>query len=80
VLIEVKGVTLEIDNITMFPDVPAERGVKHIFEHCDSLKEGYRSFVVFVIQMSGVRYFTPNAATHQTFADALIHARKQGVF
>lgn len=79
VLIEVKGVTLEIGNIAMFPDAPTERGVKHIFELCDSLKEGYRAFVVFVIQMAGVRYFTPNAATHQAFADALIYADKQGV-
>lgn len=79
VLIEVKGVTLEIDNIAMFPDAPTERGVKHVLELCESLKEGYRAFVVFVIKMSGVRYFTPNAATHRAFADALIHADKQGV-
>lgn len=79
VLIEVKGVTLEIDNVAMFPDAPTERGVKHILELCESLKEGYTAFVVFVIKMSGVRYFAPNAATHQEFADALIHAHKQGV-
>ena len=28
--IEVKGVTLESDNIARFPDAPTERGVKHL--------------------------------------------------
>ncbi|MGE5612923.1 MAG: DNA/RNA nuclease SfsA [Bacillota bacterium] len=79
VLIEVKGVTLETGNVAMFPDAPTERGVRHIFELCDSLKEGYRAFVVFVIKIAGVRYFTPNAATHQAFADALAYAHRQGV-
>ena len=30
--IEVKGVTLESDNIARFPDAPTERGVKHLKE------------------------------------------------
>lgn len=34
--IEVKGVTLESDNIARFPDAPTERGIKHLKEliHC----------------------------------------------
>ena len=39
--IEVKGVTLEEDDIVMFPDAKTERGVKHINELVKASKEGY---------------------------------------
>ena len=39
--IEVKGVTLEHDNIVSFPDAPSERAVKHIEELIKAHKEGY---------------------------------------
>jgi len=32
-----------------------------------------------VIQMDGVRQFSPNAKTHKEFADALVSAHEQGV-
>lgn len=79
ILIEVKGVTLEEDNAAMFPDAPTERGIKHVFELCRSLNDGYIAYVVFVIQMEGVRYFTPNVRTHKAFADALRYADEKGV-
>ncbi|HHW49082.1 MAG TPA: DNA/RNA nuclease SfsA [Clostridiaceae bacterium] len=78
-LIEIKGVTLEEDGVAMFPDAPTERGVRHIFELCRSLDEGYTAYVIFVIQMKGVRYFTPNVKTHKAFADALVYAEENRV-
>jgi len=78
-LIEVKGVTLEEDGVAMFPDAPTERGVRHILELCRSLDEGYKAYIIFVIQMKGVKYFTPNVKTHKAFADALIYAQEKGV-
>ncbi len=77
--IEVKGVTLEQDNIVRFPDAPSERAVKHVKELIKAKKAGYEVFVFFVIQMKGVTYFTPNTDTHQAFADALIEASSSGV-
>jgi len=79
ILMEVKGVTLEKEGMALFPDAPTERGVKHINELCGSLKDGYCPVIAFVIQMTGVRYFCPNAETHKEFADALVHAHRQGV-
>jgi sugar fermentation stimulation protein A len=79
ILLEVKGVTLEEEGIAMFPDAPTERGVRHIYELCKSLEEGYRAYVVFVIQLENVRYFTPNAKMHKEFADALRYAKTKGV-
>lgn len=79
IFMEVKGVTLEDDNIVKFPDAPTERGIKHLNELCDAIKNGYEAYVFFVIQMEDVRYFTPNAENHKAFADALVHAKECGV-
>lgn len=79
IFVEVKGVTLEEDGIVKFPDAPTERGVKHIQELCEAVKAGYEAYVFFVIQMKGVRYFTPNMETHPQFGEALQRAQEEGV-
>ncbi len=79
IFIEVKGVTLETDGVVKFPDAPTERGVKHIHELCEAVKEGYEAYIFFVIQMKGVKYFTPNMRTHAAFGQALQRASEQGV-
>ena len=78
-MIEVKGVTLEENGVVRFPDAPSERAVKHVHELKEALKEGYECYVFFVIQMSGVRYFTPNMDTHPEFKEALKEAAEAGV-
>lgn len=77
--IEVKGVTLENNGIALFPDAPTERGVKHVNELCACVEQGYSAFIIFVIQMCGVKLFKPNDATHKAFGDALRNAEKSGV-
>lgn len=77
--IEVKGCTLEEDGVVRFPDAPTERGVKHIQELAEALKEGYNAYIIFVIQMKEVLYFTPNDSTHKAFGDALRMANQAGV-
>lgn len=79
IFMEVKGVTLEDRGIVRFPDAPSERAVKHVEELAAAKEEGYRAFVLFVVQMEDVRYFTPNRATHPEFADALCKAARAGV-
>ncbi len=79
IFIEVKGVTLENDGVVKFPDAPTERGIKHLNELCEAVKDGYEAYVFFVIQMKGVKYFTPNMKTHAAFGEALRNAQKQGV-
>ena len=78
-LVEVKGVTLEENGVAMFPDAPTERGVKHIRELMRAVEEGYSACIVFVIQMKGVKAFTPNDRTHSAFGRALREAAKAGV-
>lgn len=79
IFIEVKGVTLEENGVVKFPDAPTERGVKHIGELCEAVKDGYEAYVFFVIQMKGVKYFTPNMKTHAAFGEALRNAEEAGV-
>lgn len=76
---EVKGVTLENDRVCAFPDAPTERGVKHIRELIKCMEEGYEAYILFVIQMSPVKYLKPNDVTHKAFGDALREAKKAGV-
>lgn len=71
IFVEVKGVTLEKDNIALFPDAPTIRGVKHLEHLAEAVQEGYRSMVAFVIQMEGVSTFRPNWETHKQFAETL---------
>lgn len=77
--VEVKGCTLEIDGVCKFPDAPTERGVKHIQELEKCIASGFEAYIVFLIQMNEVKYFTPNYETHKAFGEALKHAKEKGV-
>lgn len=77
--LEVKGVTLENDGICAFPDAPTQRGAKHLKELTELARQGYGAYVLFVIQMEGVKYLHPNDATDKPFGDALRNARDAGV-
>ena len=79
IFIETKGVTLEENNVFLFPDAPTERGVKHINELIDARKNGYSAQLVFIIQADYGAYFIPNEKTHKEFADALKKAVANGV-
>ena len=77
--LEVKGVTLENDGICAFPDAPTQRGAKHLRELANLARQGYGAYVLFVIQMEGVRYLHPNDLTDKPFGDALREAKNVGV-
>ena len=77
--LEVKGVTLETDGICAFPDAPTERGAKHLRGLTALAREGLGAYVLFVIQMSDVRWLHPNDATDPAFGQALREAAAGGV-
>ena len=77
--LEVKGVTLENDGVCAFPDAPTERGAKHLRELTRLAAEGYGAYVLFVIQMEGVKYLHPNDLTDKPFGEALRQAKNAGV-
>ena len=77
--LEVKGVTLEHDGVCAFPDAPTERGAKHLRELAKLAESGFGAYVLFVIQMEGVKYLHPNDLTDKPFGEALRKAQSTGV-
>lgn len=77
--LEVKGVTLEENRETRFPDAPTERGAKHLLELIEVKKSGRGAGVLFVIQMDDVDYFRPNDEMDPEFGRALRLAKESGV-
>ncbi|SET15105.1 DNA/RNA nuclease SfsA [[Clostridium] polysaccharolyticum] len=79
IFMEVKGVTLEENGVAMFPDAPTERGIKHMEELITCKENGYDAYILFVVQMAGMKVFKPNDRTHPAFGEALRKAKKHGV-
>lgn len=77
--LEVKGVTLETDGVCAFPDAPTARGVKHLQGLARAAREGFVTYVLFVIQMADVKYLHPNDDTDPAFGEALRLAAEAGV-
>ncbi len=78
-VMEVKGVTLDMDGTAMFPDAPTERGIRHLEGLMQAVKDGYGAAALFVIQMKGVHAFSPHRERHPEFAAALKKAKENGV-
>ncbi len=77
--IEVKGVTLESEGIASFPDAPTERGIKHLEGLIKAHEQGFFACALFIVQMEGMKKFTPNDERHRAFGDALRKAFEKGV-
>lgn len=77
--LEVKGVTLEMDGYSRFPDAPTERGARHLLELVEAKKQGYGAGVLFLIQLKDVYKFSPNDAGDKAFGEALRFAKENGV-
>lgn len=77
--LEVKGVTLEKEGYSRFPDAPTERGARHLLELVEAKKQGYGAGVIFLIQVEDVNKFSPNDETDKSFGEALRYAKENGV-
>ncbi|MHA2360150.1 MAG: DNA/RNA nuclease SfsA [Candidatus Thorarchaeota archaeon] len=79
--IEVKSCTLVEDGRAIFPDSPTIRGVRHLRNLSNSLKEGVatRAAIIFVIQRPDAQVFSPNDKTDPEFGDAIRQAHSDGV-
>ena len=47
--IEVKGCTLEENNISLFPDAPTARGRRHLAALINAMENGYKAAILFLI-------------------------------
>lgn len=78
--VEVKNVTLvEEDGFYKFPDSITSRGLKHLHELSDMVKQGHRAVMLFVIQRSDGTIFKPASKIDPQYTAALKDAYGLGV-
>lgn len=78
-LVEVKGCTLVVDGLALFPDAPTERGTRHVLNLIRAVRSGLRAFVLFLIMRPDAERLSPNEETDPKFARALRRAAREGV-
>ena len=71
--LEVKGCSLVVDGLALFPDAPTERGTRHVGEIIK-----HDGIILFLI-LRKAREFAPNKETDLKFSGKLIEARNKGI-
>ena len=78
--IEVKNVTLFRDHKTAeFPDAITSRGSKHLIALIDAIKKGYKSYLIFLVQIQNMKYFKIAKDIDNEYYKNYITAKKAGV-
>ena len=79
-ILEVKNVTLLRNaNIAEFPDAITSRGSKHLRRLIDSIKKGYKPYVLFLTQIQGINNFRIAKDIDVNYLKNYIEAKKAGV-
>ena len=78
-IIEAKSCTLVNNGVALFPDAVTERGSRHLLELIKAKKEGYRACILFLVQRTDAKYFSPNDKTDPKFGKSLRKASKNSV-
>ena len=77
--IEVKNVTLKDGERALFPDAVTQRGRKHLNTLVRVKKAGMRAVMLYVVQRTDVRMFSPARKIDPEYARALKEAVRNGV-
>ncbi|MBI9059499.1 MAG: DNA/RNA nuclease SfsA [Labilibaculum sp.] len=77
--IEVKNVSLRVENYARFPDAVTIRGRKHLNTLMKVKQEGKRAVMVYVIQRADVDVFAPAVDIDPEYAKTLKEAHENGV-
>ncbi|PZL71020.1 sugar fermentation stimulation protein [Enterococcus sp. AZ177] len=77
--VEVKGMTLENHGVGAFPDAPTLRGLKHVTELIEAMKEGYQSYVLFVVQFEQVEAATIHTNMQPALTEMILSGQTQGL-
>jgi sugar fermentation stimulation protein A len=78
--IEVKNVTLFRDNkIAEFPDAKTIRGSKHLITLIDAIKKGYKSYLIFLVQIQKMEKFKIAKDVDYEYYKNYLKAKKAGV-
>jgi len=80
IFVEVKNVTLFRDKkIAEFPDSVTSRGTKHLKTLITATKKGYKSYLLFLIQIQGVESFKIAKDIDKEYYENYLLAKKAGV-
>jgi len=78
--VEVKNVTLFRDvNTAEFPDSVTSRGSKHLLTLIDAIKKGYKSYLLFLVQIQNMEKFKIAKDIDAEYYKNYILAKKAGV-
>ena len=78
--IEVKNVTLFRDKKTAeFPDAITSRGSKHLLTLIDAIKKGYKTYLIFLVQIQNMEYFKIAKDIDNEYYENYLKAKKAGV-
>ena len=78
--IEVKNVTLFRDKKTAeFPDAITSRGSKHLLTLIDAIKKGYKTYLLFLVQIQNMKYFKIAKDIDEQYYKNYLLAKKAGV-
>ena len=80
IFVEVKNVTLFRDEKTAeFPDAVTSRVSKHLKTLIEAVKKGYKSYLLFLIQIQGVNNFKIAKDIDKEYYENYLLAKKAGV-
>ena len=80
IFVEVKKVTLSRDEkIAEFPDAVTSRGSKHLRTLVEATKKGYKSYLLFLVQIQGVEHFKIAKDIDKEYYENYLLAKKAGV-
>lgn len=77
--VEIKNCSLAIDGCAMFPDAVTARGTKHLKELIRLKKEGFSSYIFFLVQRMDADRFSPATHIDKVYAKTLKQAAGAGV-
>ena len=80
IFLEVKNVTLFRDKKTAeFPDAITSRGSKHLIALINATKKGYKSYLLFLVQIQNMEYFKIASDIDNEYHKNYLAAKKAGV-
>jgi len=80
IFVEVKNVTLFRNNdIAEFPDAVTSRGSKHLLTLIDAINKGYKTYLLFLVQIQNMKYFKIAKDIDEEYYNNYRIAKKAGV-
>ena len=80
IFLEVKNVTLfRKEKTAEFPDAITSRGSKHLLTLIDAIKEGYRAYLLFLVQIQNMENFKIASDIDVEYYKNYLKAKKAGV-